>query len=59
MKPKALEQMWAHPGADVFCLTCTVLKSQCFKSQNVHVKMLNFWLLLTKCDLPIIGLHAH
>lgn len=38
MKPKALEQMWAHPGADVFCLTCTVLKKESMlqKSERSH-----------------------
>lgn len=25
VKPKASDQMWAHPAADLFCLTCTVL----------------------------------
>lgn len=28
LKPKAADQMWAHPAADVRCLTCTVLKNQ-------------------------------
>lgn len=46
LKPKAGDQMWARPAADVFCLTYTMLKnSKCFKNQNVYVKILDFWFL--------------
>lgn len=38
LKPKAADQMWAHPVAVVFCLTCMVLKKQRMfqKSENSH-----------------------
>lgn len=51
VKPKAADQMWAHPAAEqtysaetAQCLT----KSEGFKNQKIHFKILDFWLLFTK-----------
>lgn len=49
LKPKAGDQMWALPMADVFCLTCTALETQgMFQKSKAHIQIRDFWFLLTK-----------